>query len=65
MTAHGIVLAAGAGRRMESDEPKQFLSLAGRPVVAHALEAFEKCEEVTRVVLVVPAAIVAVPLMAV
>jgi 2-C-methyl-D-erythritol 4-phosphate cytidylyltransferase/2-C-methyl-D-erythritol 2,4-cyclodiphosphate synthase len=55
MTAHGIVLAAGAGRRMESDEPKQFLSLAGRPVVAHALEAFEKCEEVTRVVLVVPA----------
>lgn len=55
MTAHGIVLAAGSGRRMESNQPKQFISLAGKPVVAHALEAFEGCEEVAQVVLVVPA----------
>ena len=50
MTAHGIVLAAGSGRRMESNQPKQFISLAGKPVVAHALEAFEGCEEVAQVV---------------
>lgn len=30
--------AAGAGKRMESTIPKQYLSLAGRPVIAHALD---------------------------
>jgi 2-C-methyl-D-erythritol 4-phosphate cytidylyltransferase/2-C-methyl-D-erythritol 2,4-cyclodiphosphate synthase len=54
MVAHGIVLAAGSGRRMGSEEPKQFMSLCGRPVVIYSLEAFEASEAVTQVVLVVP-----------
>ena len=33
-----IVAAAGSGRRLHSDIPKQFLSLAGRSMLAHSLE---------------------------
>lgn len=32
-----IVPAAGRGRRMGADRPKQYLPLAGRPVLAHTL----------------------------
>ena len=34
----GVVPAAGAGRRMQSTTPKQYLSLEGRPVLVHTLE---------------------------
>lgn len=37
-----IVLAAGRGRRMESDIQKQYMQLAGRPLICHALDAFQK-----------------------
>ena len=36
-----IVLAAGKGSRMQSDIPKQFMELAGKPVVYYSLHAFE------------------------
>ncbi|MBA3348951.1 MAG: bifunctional UDP-N-acetylglucosamine diphosphorylase/glucosamine-1-phosphate N-acetyltransferase GlmU, partial [Actinobacteria bacterium] len=35
----GIVLAAGAGKRMHSDLPKVLHEVAGRPLVAHVLAA--------------------------
>lgn len=37
-----IVLAAGKGTRMKSDRPKQFMEVAGKPLIAYSLEAFEK-----------------------
>ncbi|MBA2273238.1 MAG: bifunctional UDP-N-acetylglucosamine diphosphorylase/glucosamine-1-phosphate N-acetyltransferase GlmU [Actinobacteria bacterium] len=37
----GIVLAAGTGKRMNSDLPKVLHEVAGRPLVAHVLAAFE------------------------
>lgn len=37
-----VVLAAGQGRRMHSDVAKQFLLLAGEPVICHSLRAFEE-----------------------
>ena len=36
-----IVLAAGAGRRMNTDIPKQYLPLNGKPVIYYSLKAFE------------------------
>jgi len=36
-----VVLAAGRGKRMRSDVPKQFMELGGRPVVYYSLRAFE------------------------
>ncbi len=37
-----IVLAAGSGRRMQSDTPKQFMELCGHPLVYYSLYAFEE-----------------------
>ncbi len=37
---HVVVLAGGSGSRMGGGEPKQFLSLKGRPLLAHSLRAF-------------------------
>lgn len=47
------VLAGGTGRRMGADLPKQFIEVAGKPVLRHALEAFEAAEAVDEVVVVV------------
>ncbi len=37
-----IVLAAGQGKRMQSHVAKQFLTLAGEPVICHSLRAFQE-----------------------
>ena len=37
-----IVLAAGKGSRMNSDIPKQYLTLLGKPVLFYSLQAFEQ-----------------------
>jgi 2-C-methyl-D-erythritol 4-phosphate cytidylyltransferase len=51
-----IIAAAGAGTRMASDRPKQFLLLAGTPVIFHTLKAFEQCDSIDEVIVVLPAA---------
>ena len=40
-----IVLAAGSGSRMKSTVAKQYLPLAGKPLICHALQAVE-CSEI-------------------
>ena len=51
-----IIAAAGAGTRMASDRPKQFLLLAGKPVIFHTLRVFEECDSIDEVIVVLPAA---------
>ena len=51
-----IIAAAGSGTRMASDRPKQFLLLAGTPVIIHTLKVFEECESIHEVIVVLPAA---------
>ena len=34
------ILAGGVGRRMGAEMPKQFLEIAGRPIIIHTLERF-------------------------
>ncbi|WP_017559210.1 2-C-methyl-D-erythritol 4-phosphate cytidylyltransferase [Nocardiopsis baichengensis] len=46
------VLAGGTGTRMGGALPKQLLPLAGRPVLAHAVAAFQEAPEVDEVVVV-------------
>ena len=55
-----IVLAAGTGKRMGTQTPKQFLELAGRPVLAWTLDAFEHAASIDTVILVVPRDLIAV-----
>ncbi len=37
-----IVLAAGKGSRMQSDVPKQYMELCGKPLLSYSLYAFEE-----------------------
>ena len=50
-----IVLAAGAGKRMQSAVAKQYMLLNGKPIMWYALNAFEKSEQIAQVRLVVGA----------
>lgn len=45
------ILAGGIGSRMERDIPKQFLDIAGVPIVVRTLRTFLAAPEVNRVVL--------------
>jgi 2-C-methyl-D-erythritol 4-phosphate cytidylyltransferase len=49
-----VVVAGGRGVRFGSPTPKQFLDLGGEPVLHHSLRAFEACEEIGSIVVVVP-----------
>ena len=50
-----IIAAAGTGTRMASDRPKQFLQLAGIPIIFHTLKPFEQCDSIQEVIVVLPA----------
>jgi 2-C-methyl-D-erythritol 4-phosphate cytidylyltransferase len=50
-----IIAAAGSGSRMASDRPKQFLELAGTPIIFHTLKPFEECESIHEIIVVLPA----------
>jgi 2-C-methyl-D-erythritol 4-phosphate cytidylyltransferase len=50
-----IVVAGGKGLRFGGDRPKQFLELCGTPIIIHTLRQFERCREIERVVVVLPA----------
>ena len=50
MTRHfAIVPAAGSGARFGSEVPKQYLELAGKPMIFHALAALCRCDRVDAV----------------
>jgi len=41
MISIAIILAGGSGLRMNSDLPKQFMLLAGKPVIKYSIDAFQ------------------------
>ncbi len=55
-TPTGVIIpAAGSGSRMGATVPKQFLSLAGEPILARTVRAFLQVDAVDTVVVVAPA----------
>jgi len=48
-----VIVAAGKSTRMNMDINKQYLEIGGMPVLAHALNVFEKCMEIDEIILVV------------
>jgi 2-C-methyl-D-erythritol 4-phosphate cytidylyltransferase len=54
MKTYALILAGGKGLRMGADLPKQFLPLAGKPVLMHTLEAFHQADPTTELILVLP-----------
>lgn len=54
MKTVAIVPAAGSGSRMNREMAKQYLQLAGRPILVHTLQALESCPGVDGLFVVVP-----------
>ncbi len=52
MTIAAIIVAAGRGTRAGGDLPKQWQMLAGQPVLAHAIRAFQQVDQIARILLV-------------
>lgn len=50
-----IIAAAGQGTRMAGKRPKQFLELAGTPIIFHTLQAFEQCDAIQEIIVVLAA----------
>jgi 2-C-methyl-D-erythritol 4-phosphate cytidylyltransferase len=50
-----IIAAAGQGTRMRGNRAKQFLELAGTPIIIHTLRSFELCDAIQEIILVLPA----------
>lgn len=48
-----IVPAAGAGRRIASDVPKQYLMVAGAPILEHTLQRLLACADISGIVVAV------------
>lgn len=49
-----IIPAGGAGKRMGESTPKQYLQLAGVPLLAHTLKIFQDTSSIDTVILAVP-----------
>jgi 2-C-methyl-D-erythritol 4-phosphate cytidylyltransferase len=47
-----IITAAGLGKRMEAGKRKQYLALAGKPVLCHTLDKFHEAKSVDAIILV-------------
>lgn len=54
MEKFALIVAGGSGTRMGSDIPKQFMPLAGKPVLLHTLDAFKAAYDDTRFIIVLP-----------
>ena len=53
MGTAAIIAAAGIGRRMGGDCPKQYMELCGRPIICHTLDRFRNSKALDFMVIVV------------
>ncbi len=54
MEKHVIIVAGGVGKRMQSEIPKQFLNVAGKPVLIHTFEGLINYSKDIKITLVLP-----------
>jgi 2-C-methyl-D-erythritol 4-phosphate cytidylyltransferase len=54
MDLYVVIVAGGSGKRMGAETPKQFLELAGRPVLMHTIERFHKFDSSIEIITVLP-----------
>lgn len=52
---HVLIPCAGAGTRMQSSAPKQYMLLNGSPILRHVIALFESLELVNRIYIVISA----------
>jgi len=54
MKKYAVIVAGGAGIRMKTDLPKQFLMLGKLPVLMHTIEQFYKYDNNLEIIIVLP-----------
>jgi 2-C-methyl-D-erythritol 4-phosphate cytidylyltransferase len=54
MKKYAVIVAGGSGSRMQSNLPKQFLLLNGKPVLFYTIDTFLKSYEDLQIILVLP-----------
>jgi len=47
-----ILLSGGSGTRMEQTIPKQFLILAGKPIIMHSIERMDQIKDIAEIIIV-------------
>lgn len=52
MKNYVILLAGGVGKRMNSDIPKQFIEVNGKPIIAYSIENFQRNNQVEKIIVV-------------
>ncbi len=51
---YALIVAGGQGRRMQASVPKQFVPVAGLPILMHTLAAFHRCSPAIQLITVLP-----------
>ncbi len=54
MKLYAVIVAGGSGKRMGAELPKQYLEIAGRPVLMHTLERFKSFSDSIEIITVLP-----------
>jgi 2-C-methyl-D-erythritol 4-phosphate cytidylyltransferase len=54
LTTAAVIVAGGCGSRLKASKPKQFLEIAGRPLVVHTVMRFADSPAIDDIVLVLP-----------
>jgi 2-C-methyl-D-erythritol 4-phosphate cytidylyltransferase len=54
MELYVVIVAGGSGKRMGAEIPKQFLELAGKPVLMHTIERFKSFNNAIEIITVLP-----------
>lgn len=49
-----VIVAGGSGSRMGTEIPKQFLLLAGKPILMHTIQAFQDFDPKAEIIVVLP-----------
>ena len=52
MKNYVILLAGGVGKRMQTDVPKQFIVVEGKPIIVHTAERFQRNPQIESIVVV-------------
>jgi 2-C-methyl-D-erythritol 4-phosphate cytidylyltransferase len=54
MRLYAVIVAGGSGKRMGADIPKQYLELAGKPVLMRTIERFKAFNDSIEIITVLP-----------
>ena len=54
MKLYAVIVAGGTGERMKSEIPKQFIEIAGKPILMHTIEKFRDFNGSIEIIAVLP-----------